>query len=519
MKTSIISVLIALIALPLSAQKWSYPSAPKKPVYDTIWGKVIKDDYRWMEDVKDPEFVNWLSVQNKLTTDVMDKIPNQDKIFKSLKDGFFEIGTMYNRITGNDSYAVYNKLNPGENMSKTYFRDKKSGNEKLLFDPEKYIEGKVHRISDFTLSDDGNYAVFSISEAGKESGKIRLYDMKTLKMLPDEISGRFAGFTKINGVQYISYQSVNSDDVHGDNFYGGQLRLHVPGLPVESDITIASAAGNPELHYNEELSIMMQIPYDDPQNFYMYVLDENPASSVFYKPKTGLFNKNTAWKSVVNLQEKIFSVHLSEGYFYFLTTRNSPFYEFSRKKADASTAAATLYSPPAGWKISNLSKAKDYFVIQITKNGLESRNIRYHTKTGKTEELKFPLNGIIRVTPLGSDTNDATVMASSWTDFSSTYSYNLDKKKLEKGWFYSENKIPENKFLTVEEVEIPSHDGVMVPLSLVYDNRFLRKDGSNICFMYGYGSFGTSISPQMKYPAYLYELGVILAVPHVRGGG
>lgn len=40
----------------------------------------------------------------------------------------------------------------------------------------------------------------------------------------------------------------------------------------------------------------------------------------------------------------------------------------------------------------------------------------------------------------------------------------------------------EYKDLVVEEVEVKGHDGVMVPLSIIY-KKGIKKDGSNVCLM------------------------------------
>ena len=71
----------------------------------------------------------------------------------------------------------------------------------------------------------------------------------------------------------------------------------------------------------------------------------------------------------------------------------------------------------------------------------------------------------------------------------------------------------------MEEVEVKGHDGVMVPLSIIY-NKGLKKDGSNVCLMEGYGAYGFSYSPRFNvmYNA-LAVKDVVIAIAHVRGGG
>ena len=69
------------------------------------------------------------------------------------------------------------------------------------------------------------------------------------------------------------------------------------------------------------------------------------------------------------------------------------------------------------------------------------------------------------------------------------------------------------------EVKIPSYDGTLVPLSIVYPKK-LKLDGSNPTLLEGYGGYGRVFSPGFN-PRMLawYERGGITAVCHVRGGG
>jgi prolyl oligopeptidase len=69
------------------------------------------------------------------------------------------------------------------------------------------------------------------------------------------------------------------------------------------------------------------------------------------------------------------------------------------------------------------------------------------------------------------------------------------------------------------EVKIPSHDGTLVPLSIVH-KKGLKLDGTNPTLIEGYGGYAISLTPFFS-PTQLawYEQGGVLATCHVRGGG
>jgi prolyl oligopeptidase len=72
---------------------------------------------------------------------------------------------------------------------------------------------------------------------------------------------------------------------------------------------------------------------------------------------------------------------------------------------------------------------------------------------------------------------------------------------------------------SVREVSIPSKDGTPVPVTLV---SLARNDTATPrpVIMTGYGGFGVPTTPQFSVlVAIMMELGVVFAIPHIRGGG
>jgi prolyl oligopeptidase len=69
------------------------------------------------------------------------------------------------------------------------------------------------------------------------------------------------------------------------------------------------------------------------------------------------------------------------------------------------------------------------------------------------------------------------------------------------------------------EVEVKSHDGTIVPLTIIH-KRDLKTDGKNPTILYGYGAYGFSLYPLFSAENLAFlEKGGILANAHVRGGG
>lgn len=133
--------------------------------------------------------------------------------------------------------------------------------------------------------------------------------------------------------------------------------------------------------------------------------------------------------------------------------------------------------------------------------------------------MPLPLIGSARLVPLDAPrSNDALVYVTSWKQPVTVYNYSPVNKNLTVSNFDVKVNYPGTADLVVEELEIPSHDGTMVPLSLIY-RKGLKKDGQSVCFMTGYGAYGISATPffSARYLAMLNK-GVIIANTHPRGG-
>jgi oligopeptidase B len=72
---------------------------------------------------------------------------------------------------------------------------------------------------------------------------------------------------------------------------------------------------------------------------------------------------------------------------------------------------------------------------------------------------------------------------------------------------------------TSDRINYPSHDGTLIPVSIVYRSDIDRSKPQAL-YLYGYGSYGSSMDPYFSSSRLsLLDRGVIFAMAHVRGGG
>jgi prolyl oligopeptidase len=57
-------------------------------------------------------------------------------------------------------------------------------------------------------------------------------------------------------------------------------------------------------------------------------------------------------------------------------------------------------------------------------------------------------------------------------------------------------EYPEFKDIVSKEIMVPSHDGTLVPVSIIY-NKNTKLNGDNPVLMVGYGAYGISMEPMI----------------------
>jgi oligopeptidase B len=70
----------------------------------------------------------------------------------------------------------------------------------------------------------------------------------------------------------------------------------------------------------------------------------------------------------------------------------------------------------------------------------------------------------------------------------------------------------------MERVWATATDGTKIPISLAY-KKGTKLDGSNLCYLYAYGSYGSSMDPYFStIRVSLLDRGFVFAIAHIRGG-
>src|SRR6266481_4687021 len=110
------------------------PVARADVVHDTYFGETVDDPYRWMENDKDPGWLEFLKAQNDYTRAVLDKLPGRDALLKRIQQLSGDT-VQTNRLQRAGGKLFIQQRPLGADNFKLFVRE--AGHDRVLVDPTK----------------------------------------------------------------------------------------------------------------------------------------------------------------------------------------------------------------------------------------------------------------------------------------------------------------------------------------------------------------------------------------------
>lgn len=505
---------------PLFAQTRSLPATPKRPVTDVYFGKTVIDNYRWLEDMNSPETNNWFKAQGDYANAVLNQIPGRDKLIQQFVDYDKLLTVRYGEIKRRGNRYFYRKTLPSEKAGKLFVREGKTGRETLLFDPLGYEKGKTYLMTAFTPSSDGKKLAIGLQEGGAELSTVRTMDLATKTFSPESITAVFGGevswLPDDSGFLYTPNNSMDTKDPQGNLNTKG--RLHKVGTDPAGNPDLFSIAKNPDFGIQPDQYPIMFYS-DDQTQVYGYLGTVDRRTTAWFAPASDVGKPTIGWKRLCAVTDSVNSFVKLGDQLFLQSVKGAPNGQILVTDATRpNLATATVLLPEGKQNITRMASSKDFLFV-ILSNGINEKIRQYDPRTKQWADVPVPGTGTMGIEFYDAPrSNDAMVYSTSWNDPGTLYDYNPETRKLVISPFHVPMNYPGVADLVVEEVEIPSHDGTMVPLSIIY-KKGLPRDGSAACLMHGYGAYGISGTPYFsRRNLALLNRGVVLAETHPRGG-
>ena len=493
--------------------KIAYPESKKVEQVDDYFGTKVADPYRWLEDENSAETKAWVAAQNKVTFAYLDSIPYREKLKARLTQlyNYPRISAPFRR---GDTY-FFTKNDGLQNQSVYYIQKGVNGTAEEFLDPNKFSADGTSTLSAFSLSKDGKYLAYGVSQGGSDWVTLKVMDVASHKDLSDEI--KFLKFTGASwqgdGFYYSRYpEPEKGKELTSRNEFRATY-FHKVGTPQSADVLVYEDKEHPQRFQGIGTT-------EDERFAILTVSDQGKGkkgNSVFYKDLSKGEDKfspiipeigNDSFGVIDNVGDKFLvrTDHNSPNGRVVLIDPKNPdeknwkdvLPERSEPLQGVGTAGGKLF---ASWRKDVATRA---YVFSLD---------------GKLEnEIKLP--GLGSAGGFGGLSDDKYVFYT-YTSFNAPptiYKYDIATKK---STVFRTVDIPGFKAddFETKQVFYNSKDGTRVPMFLVY-KKGLKLDGNNPTLLYGYGGFNVVQSPAFSsLRMALLEQGVVYAVANLRGGG
>ncbi len=501
---------------------------PRSATVETVCGQKIADPYRPLENLKNPDVQRWFRQEADRSRAILDSIPGRKELLAKMAEfDRRKPAKAYDlSITDNDRY-FYLKQTPQDETGRLFFRKGFHGTERELLNPATFGDGKEgsYAISSVTPNLDGSKVAVTLAPNGSENAVLVVLDVRTGHLLQERIDRCwFAAPSWLPDGQSFFYNRMNPSSLHdSDREKDSRVFLHRIGTDPAGDPEVFSRATNPELGIRPE--DIPSVRYDrKSRRIYAFAENVDPRVVAWYAPPKALSGgKPTRWQRLFSQEDEVYDFTATDRDLYIYTPKQAPRYRLLKTSLERPDIAhaETVIAEPRDAILSGYALTSEGLFYTLSINGVSEELYRKSTggnDPGEKIALPYPA-GTINLAAKGYDRKDLWTVIGGWTHDFHRFRFDPANRSFRDETLSSPATYPEYADLTVEEVMVPSHDGVRVPLSLIY-RKGISRNGTAPTLIYGYGAYGNSMSPFFSPSLLLWTWkGGILAVAHVRGGG
>jgi len=494
------------------------PVAPRAPVVDDYFGTKVTDDYRWMEDRHAPKFEQWCREQGRYARSLLDRIPGRDSLQARIA-AHTGGGTTAFQVHQAGGKVFYLKLEPGQDTFKLFVREGVDGPESLLVDPDRGASPGHHFAIDyFEPSPDGSRVAYGISPGGSEKSVIHILDVSARHEWPEAIDRADYGSPSWRddnrSFYYNRFAKVGPDAKDTEQYLNSRACLHVLGTDPDQDRALIGTGVAGSLPVTPVDYPFIQCTAGSPYVIASISHGADPALTAYVarSSQDGL----SKWAKIADVDDAVTTIIPHGDKLYLLTHKDAPRYKVIAVDASSPdlSKAATVVAPSER-VIQDMAASSGALYVRDLDGGL-GRLRRYDFASGRLDDVALPFKGALYGPYL--DPGSATVLAGMVGWLSPPAYYVLDGPTASRTSIVPPWKEDVSRY-TVDEVQAPSWDGTMIPLSIVH-RRDIKLDGKNPVWLAGYGAYGISLTPGfVSRFLTLLEDGGVYAVAHVRGGG
>jgi oligopeptidase B len=491
------------------------PVAARKPIERTHHGDVFVDDYEWLRDKTDTEVLGYLRAENTYTQARTAHLESlREAIFGEISERTLQTDLSvpyrhggywyYTRTVEGKQYPITCRVRAdGDEPPAT--EGEIAGEEILLDGNEVAGDSEFFSLGTVDVSTDGRLLAYSTDLVGDERFTLRIKDLSTGELLPDELPDVHYGSAWSADGSTIFYTKVD------DAWRPFQVWRHTPGTDA-ADVLVMDEPDERfwvgvELTRNEQ---SIQLSLGSKLTSEVWLLDANDPTG---DPVVVAPRREGVEYDVEHAGDQLLIVHNAD----------APNFSLATAPLDEPGNWTTLIEADESSRLIGVDAFADHVVLHRRRDALTELAVIRRTGSGfgAPEGLTFD-EPIYTVSPGRNDEWQDTRYRFSFTSLvtpTSTYDVAIDS---------GERRLLKQQPV-LGGVELSAYtqyrewatapDGTRVPVSMVA-RKDVAQDGNAPVVLYGYGSYEASMDPWFSIARLsLLDRGVVFAIAHVRGGG
>lgn len=487
------------------------PAAPQHVTESDHFGHTLRDPYAWMEDgLASSELKAWLVQQDGYARTVLASLPGREQMQRRMRELSEDVhdvpeAHLINGLTFFLDRAI------GKEKPTLQVRDARGAN-RVLVD----IESSSATSIDFIApSPRGRYVAYGLSVGGTEDSVLHVIEVGSGRpaMRPLERC-RFAAVAWLadeSGFYFVREAERRPNAPRSEFYTDFDVYLRRLDRPGEDIAVFGKKGAGSELAREKTFPRVLT----DPDSRHVIITSNHAVDD----PMTVLVDvgRETArhWMPIAGPEALVMRAAFRRDAVYVLTSRDAPRHRIERWRLspDGQASRSTFFESPDA-VLKGLAAARDgLYVAAIQRGAARLFYIPYEDPT-HPKPVPLPYAGAISGLDAAPNSDEALFHFEGWTQ--------APRWLVVRGGQPTDTRLESEKDFVdaeVSVVEVRSHDGVLVPMTLLH-RRGLAKDGRNPTILSAYGSYGIPLGPYFRpwRQAWL-EQGGVFAFAHVRGGG
>jgi oligopeptidase B len=485
------------------------PTVEKKNHAFSEYGTQRLDEYFWLSDPTDSAVIRHLNAENDYTAKML---AHTEGVQKTLYD---EMVSRVEQVNADvpikkNGYWYYRRFEAGKEYP-LICRKKESWatTEEILLDLPKLAEGhKIFRLYQYAANPDNTLLAYLVDTAGDRRNTLYIKDLRSNILLKETLNN-----VATNGLVWSN---------NGKHFFYVLNDPTVRGYKVMRHTLGADAKTDPSVFEEKDNTFSVEINKSNSKKLILISSNSTTTSEVRYLDADA---ETIATKIVQPRQtDVLYSVNHYEGDTFYIHN-NYQAKNFKLSVAPIKNSGLTHWKDLVPHSDSSLLESfevlKNYVLLQDKTNGLNK--IRVINRT----------NGLLQNVDFGEDVYEANLYFGDQDNFNSdSLRYNYQSLTTPNSVFHYDIPTKAKTILKQDKIAgynlskyeskrvwVTSRDSVLIPLSIVYRKDLFKHDGSNPLFLYAYGSYGFSTSPNFNQSVVsLLDRGFVYCIAHIRGG-